>query len=132
MSAHTPGPWELRLEKDGRVEGIYTTRPSPEDVEISGEFAGKIVETDGGIYPPKLPDARLIAAAPDLLEACQTFAEWLRREETGFDHKTHNRETPEGEAAACEWFYGNIEICGLAQKQARAAIAKATGEESGN
>jgi hypothetical protein len=66
----------------------------------------------------------------DLLEACQTFAEWLRREDAGFDHKTHNRETSEGEAAWREWFYGNIAICGLAQDQVRAAIAKATGGEA--
>ncbi len=61
-----------------------------------------------------------------LLEACQTFAEWLRREDAGFDHKTHDRETPEGEAAWRVWFYENLRICDLAQEQARAAITKAT------
>ena len=72
-----------------------------------------------------LANARLIAAAPDLLEACQTFAEWLRREEAGFPAETRSN-TPEGKAKWREWFDENIRICALAQEQARAAIAKAT------
>ena len=75
-------------------------------------------------------NARLIAAAPDLLEACQTFSEWLRREDEGWVKQGHSRDTPEGEADWRQWFYENLRICGLAQEQARAAIAKATGEES--
>jgi len=105
---HTPGPWTANR---------------------------RYVETDEAtvceVFGGNRADARLIAAAPELLEACQTFAEWLRREDAGFDHKTHNRETPEGEAAWREWFYGNIAICGLAQDQVRAAIAKATGDKHG-
>jgi len=65
-----------------------------------------------------------LAVADDLLEACQTFAEWLRREDAGFPVET--RCAPEGEAKWREWFDENIRICALAQKQARAAIAKAT------
>lgn len=71
-------------------------------------------------------DSRLIASAPDLLEACQTFAEWLRREEGGFPAETRFN-TPEGEAKWREWFDENLRICDLAQTQARAAIAKAVG-----
>jgi hypothetical protein len=73
-------------------------------------------------------DARLIAAAPDLLEACQTFAEWLRREEVGYVAAGQTRDTPEGEAKWREWYQENLRICGLAQTQAIAAIKKATGE----
>jgi len=129
MSTHTPGPWTFSQGAE------------------YGDFRFYVAQADGAPYTPHYSDvatliaetvnderksiqeanARLIAAAPDLLEACQTFAEWLRREDAGFDHKTHNRETPEGEAAWREWFYGNIAICGLAQDQVRAAIDKATG-----
>lgn len=72
---------------------------------------------------------RLEAVNAQLLEACQTFAEWLRREEDGFDHKTHDRETPEGESAWRDWFYENLRICDLAQKQARTAIEQAESVE---
>jgi hypothetical protein len=68
---------------------------------------------------------RLHDVNQELLQACQTFAEWLRREEEGFDLETHSLQTPEGKAAWRKWFYENLDICDLAQTQARAAIAKA-------
>ncbi len=71
---------------------------------------------------------RLHGINQDLLEACQTFAEWLHREEEGFVAAGRDRSTPEGEAAWREWFYENLRICDLAQEQARSAIAKARGE----
>jgi hypothetical protein len=86
----------------------------------------EIGSTDGGFEEV---DARAMAAAPELLEACRTFAEWLRREDEGFVKAGNERDTPEGEAAWQEWFYENLRLCGLAQGQARAAIAKATGEQ---
>jgi len=66
------------------------------------------------------------AVGPELLEACQTFAEWLRREEAGFPAEARF-DTPDGEAKWREWYYENLRICDLAQTQARAAIEKATG-----
>lgn len=71
-------------------------------------------------------DVRLITSAPDLLEACQTFAEWLRREDAGFPAETRFN-TPDGEAKWREWFDENLRVCALAQEQARSAIAKSTG-----
>lgn len=64
----------------------------------------------------------------ELLEACKTFHEWVRREEEGFAKAGRDRSTPEGEAAWREWYDENLRLCSLAQEQARAAIAKATGE----
>jgi len=128
---HTPGPWLVETVPTAcgichKVGPFPGKRPEdkPRHACLYADYPSKGNPADDELEA----NARLIAAAPDLLEACQTFAEWLRREDAGFDHKTHNRETPEGEAAWREWFYGNIAICGLAQEQARAAIAKATGE----
>lgn len=112
---HTPGPWVA--QKDGYsvlIEDwlIGTPGGRPDEVAVCSKR-----------------DAALIAAAPELLEACQTFAEWLRREEAGFPAEIRFN-TPEGEAKWREWFDENLRICDLAQKQARAAIAKATGGEA--
>ena len=68
---HTPGPWELVLSDGGRVLGIRTTALYPVEWDEDDTQPRKIVETDSGFYPPRLPDARLIAAAPDLLEALE-------------------------------------------------------------
>lgn len=69
---------------------------------------------------------RARSAAPELLEACQTFSEWLRREDAGFPAETRF-DTPDGEAKWREWYFENLRICDLAQTLARSAIAKATG-----
>ncbi|MBU9579582.1 hypothetical protein KTE26_14200 [Ralstonia mannitolilytica] len=72
-------------------------------------------------------DARLFSAAPELLEACATFAEWMRREKEGFVNAGNERDTPEGEARWRAWYSENLRLCDLAQEQAIAAVAKATG-----
>lgn len=88
---HTPGPW-----------AIYG------GVQNEGEFIIHKGATDIAVTRWALGDcnanARLIAAAPELLEACQTLATLLD---------------------AGDWFATGR----LAVKQARAAIAKATGVE---
>lgn len=71
MTAHTPGPWTIRHAdtfSPDRIEGIYAgTPPLDEDGEPERWELPQIVVTDSGVYPPRLADARLIAAAPDLL-----------------------------------------------------------------
>ena len=124
MSQHTPGPWKV---------GQYLGSPSSYCVHMDAEDKGRgidVVEAVAGISAEqRLANARLIAAAPDLLQACQTFAEWLRREEDGFVAAGKTRDTPEGEAEWRSWFYENLHLCDLAQQQARDAISKATGGE---
>ena len=123
--AHTPGPWSAgpQCEISGWVDisiGGYPRNPvaSATPAGPGGAEERRDSET--------VANARLIAAAPELLEACQTFGEWLRREEGGFPAETRFN-TPEGETKWREWFDENLRICALAQEQARAAIAKATG-----
>jgi hypothetical protein len=54
---HTPGPWEVHEGND------YIVILRPDDTT-----------TDTGIHIDNLADARLAAAAPELLEACK---QWL-------------------------------------------------------
>lgn len=118
-SKHSPGPWSFQdhgsLILDARSGSSQTLVAK---VEVN-------TYRDEGRY-----NAHLIAAAPELLEACQTFAEWLRREEAGSHGQpwAGKRGTPEGEAAWRAWWEENLRICNLAQEQVRAAITKAAGE----
>lgn len=91
MSKHTKGPWF-----------------------VSDEYSGIVVDSDGirvaaacTDKPYEQHDATLIAAAPDLLEACQDFVNAVR-------------------AGSKQEIMLAIDA---ADKKARAAIAKAKGEE---
>ena len=63
MSGHTPGPWRAR--QDGYGWDVVATDPE-EHAE-----AGDLYSVTGGTMPE--PDARLIAAAPEMLEALELF-----------------------------------------------------------
>ena len=80
---HTPGPWRVVIDDDGNP---LSGRPS---VEASDELDCAIVHSDGFIQEywrsargdkEIHANARLIAAAPDMLEALQEFC---RRVEAG-------------------------------------------------
>lgn len=67
MSSHTPGPWEVRIER-----GINCIRPSNLDqIGYTGGYAPIAKVCGDKRLKKKEADARLIAAAPDLLEALQ-------------------------------------------------------------
>ena len=91
MSAHTPGPWHATTMADGQT---YVFRA---DGKCLTQFSGSLTK----------PDARLIAAAPELLQAL--------REIVRIDDNVRPGD------------YNNalIQICGIA----RDAIATATGEQ---
>lgn len=86
---HTPGPWTLEREKNIRL--LVRTAP----------------DRCYAFHPDDEPNARLIAAAPELLEALKTLVSWLG---AFYDR---------GEQL------GNLDMRHIAR--ARAALAKAEG-----
>lgn len=102
MSVHTPGPWEVRIER-----GKHCIRPA--DVKQAGHTVGYAplakVEGDRRVGS-QAENARLIAAAPDLLEALE-------------------------ELLSAPQLSGEVSFnLRLRIEKARAAIAKATGEQA--
>ena len=107
MSAYTPGPW-LHAHREG-ADGMFRTEV------FSSEYGGIAIcdwtpkHIGNGVTATyRVANARLIAAAPDLLEALQALSALPEYDGTG----TTSRQR-------------------LAVKdQVRAAIAKATGESA--
>lgn len=96
---HTPGPW--RIGSLASYDG-YTGQPFRNVWAGQDEAAtvvARAIRSDGAMTNDVDADARLIAAAPELLEACIYLAEGIE---------------------ACG-------VTGVYLDQARAAIAKATG-----
>lgn len=99
MSGHTPGPWYVKPTPMGRF-GANWKEIGP-NVVTSGEYESSKYGTVCGVQMSE-DNARLIAAAPELLEACKRLR---RRAETGKPIQV-----------------GDVHVLD-------AAIAKATGEE---
>lgn len=96
MSKHTPGPWSFYDDSnDGRTNRI--------EIVAIGKTVARIYHS---VPDEDLPNARLIATAPDLLEALDIMERHFSR----YDDAHNN----------------------LVLEQARAAIAKATGEGEGD
>ena len=95
MSKHTPGPWHVvcHTSEDGRIG-------PGDDWTVYGRNTTHAIAFEGGHNPHAEADARLISAAPDLLEALIRLMGKTSDLQDALD----------------------------AAKQARAAIAKATGE----
>ena len=110
MSAKfTPGPWSIRTEF-----GKLCIRPG--DYNAKGYSSGYApiakVAGDERINNDEA-NARLIAAAPELLEACKRMMLWFEVED---DHS----KMPE--------FMHRVDLCNQVEMLASAAIAKATGD----
>ena len=107
MAEHTPGPWNLTEDMHGYYirghESEYYVCEIPEDDDKSGA------------------DARLIAAAPDLLAACEAALQWIRNNVPPPAHPNLHICGPESNCDS-----GCIEILETAKvlNQLSAAIAK--------
>ncbi|MDY1510686.1 hypothetical protein SOK29_25370 [Pseudomonas aeruginosa] len=62
---HTPGPWQWN---HGRL--LHN---------VPGEYSDTILDIQDKVWRPTDDDAKLIAAAPELLEACQAFSRMYGR-----------------------------------------------------
>jgi hypothetical protein len=68
MDKHTPGPWFARLTK------YYGKTDDQQDLTVGTDHESICILTASrGHTTEAMPDARLIAAAPDLLEALQAL-----------------------------------------------------------
>ncbi len=74
MSTHIPGPWRLRIgDGENGADGVgYIEGPHPQGYSWAKEIA-VVYGMD-----EMAADARLIAAAPELLEAAQTAISFMR------------------------------------------------------
>ena len=131
MSKHTPGPWEWRVSSSmwsvaliAPHSGQLTVmdfvrwgmdRAQPRFSDRDGSRKGGLMHKASLIDVSAHPDARLIAAAPDMLEALRA-AELLAWE--------CGTETDDGVATILEDSRGDL------WRQITAAIAKATEEPS--
>ena len=112
MRAHTPGPWGLAQYAKGAALPIPFIEHKTIAVFSDGARQGDVAYMQHGLWgdDQALANARLIAAAPELLEALQELvAEWDARH-AAEDHRSGY----------------TLDTAGIAM--ARAAIAKATGE----
>lgn len=124
MSAHhTPGPWhwvnsqtdkpfDFDAEWDGEGRPSLRTVAEHKQHETSiWTLPVWIIDAEPMQYGNDAANARLIAAAPELLAALQAEEEWRAREVDG--------------ALDPDWDYEE-----MVSSKRRAAIAKATGEQS--
>jgi hypothetical protein len=102
MSKHTPGPWGLELNERG---GFYITVDPMVDMQLPATIASR--GGWGHRAEESHANARLIASAPELLEALQKMADAFL--DTSGSHGPQEQE---------------------AMEFARAAIARATGSEA--
>jgi len=110
VGSHTPGPWRLRKDK----------KEAPDDFIVMAPAGDSIADcSPGNPYMPldqALANARLIAAAPELLDAYKEAIRVLIKKGCGHLNTNHFRTT-------CE--------CCAAIRQLQAAVYSAQGESSG-
>ncbi len=127
--AHTPGPWVLNEVRTqcGRAFRIG----SGEMVEAGKGCCIIYDDYPGDPNNQRAANARLIAAAPEMLEALRLHKAWSDSENSGPDYGGQTRDThPDGERIWRVWWNNNLDLCDRAQKATDAALSKATGGAS--
>ena len=115
MSKHSVGTWNFHA----KLSGSENHRGFNVYAQPSGWYIADVSPIDEDGAEGKA-NARLIAAAPDLLAACQAMAEWDAAENQLPPYDSDNGAS----------FDQCMALCRDAFDKARAAIAKATGEQS--
>lgn len=106
---HTRGPWKPVVNSADYWEVVH---PWPEQrFDEVNEHSPTVVHVCTKEGDEQEANARLIAAAPELLEASMKVLEWFEAED---DHSKAD-------------FYQRMQMCRDAEVMIRAAIAKATG-----
>lgn len=71
---HTPGPWKFCRSNEDFDGPMFDVDPEDELLPITRiEAKGKVIAEAHDLFEFREANARLIAAAPDLLEALQEF-----------------------------------------------------------
>ena len=103
---HTPGPWVIDSDGDGKANAIVTsTHLASLDDDICEVYGGNMDDDD-----TRQANARLIAAAPDLLAALRTLANQISPDSDDYPDSSYFRMMQD------------------AEEKALAAIAKAEGK----
>ena len=72
----TPGPWEIKGPSSGKLKGMDDGGDYA--IIAANQIIAEIIcRTDETVYQPAHANARLIAASPNLLEACREAAETI-------------------------------------------------------
>jgi hypothetical protein len=121
VSKFTPGPWEAAHAGQGSFGGKFLitehfVRRPGDDVAIAAD----VIDPESGA--PSEANARLIAAAPALLEALQAVI-------ASRDNNVYQRESFETSEHGSYWAPSASMVDSEAIAKARAAIASATGEK---
>jgi hypothetical protein len=118
-ASHTPGPWAThrsRFPVDGQTDYAIVAGQ-----QVIAEAFGR---SDRNVYPPAEANARLIAAAPDLLAALEGIASLRGKTLLGPDSRHHM-----GDAAPRFHERGAAAAFEQTADLADSAIAKAKGGE---
>jgi hypothetical protein len=115
-ASHTPGPWVTDL-----AHGDLFVLAG------NGRFVAECHSEVASRKDIDRANARLIAAAPDMLEALRLHKAWRDSEHAGPDYGGQTRDTPEGEKIWRAWWNNQLDLCARAEDATDAAISKATG-----